>query len=227
MEENNNNEEQVVQEQEKKHICFKNHCWKMCLGMVVATFLGSFLATYFVADQIMQRRLFQYTPPIIHHQPFEDLEKMNRNSTDDLRRFFDILSRKNIQSIIDYEDEWERDFDDDFDRNLENHFNRIGKKPFEMPHFMSSAVKIKTDIDNDKYDVIINLKPFQNDESRINYNIQGKKLTVFGKSEIKEKNRSENIAFTQDFLLPENADTMNIQKQKDGNKLVISVPLKK
>ena len=37
---------------------------------------------------------------------------------------------------------------------------------------------------------------------------------------------NENVSFSQDFLLPANADINNITKTKDGKKLIISVPLK-
>ncbi len=227
MEENNTNEEQVIKEPEKKHICFENHCWKMCLGMVAAAFLGGFLAVYFIADQYMQRQFYKYEPKPMQQDYYDITEPVQINQLDELRKVFDLINSKNLQKFQEYRDEWEKDFDDDFDRELDKHFKKLGKKPFEMTHFMTNEAKIKTDIDENHYNIIVGLKPFQNDESKINYNISNKKLTVFGKSEIKEKGRSESIEFSHDFLLPENADTMNISKKKDGNKLVISVPLKR
>ena len=88
------------------------------------------------------------------------------------------------------------------------------------------SVKIKTELENDKYKVIIGLNAFQGDESKINYNVAGRKLTVFGSSKVKEKKYEQDMSFSQDFLLPYNADIANISKKKDGNKLVIEVPLK-
>ena len=79
---------------------------------------------------------------------------------------------------------------------------------------------------DDKFNVIVSLKPFQGDESKVNYNIQGRKLRVFGKSKVTDKDYEHDIEFSQDFILPENADTAKISKVKDGKKLIISVPLK-
>ena len=234
MEENNsNNEQNNIPEEpvkpEHKHICFENHCWKMCLGMVIAAFLGGFLATYFVTDQIMERQLHKYEPKHIQleYPDFSEIEDMQNQQPDDLKRIFDFVKTKNLRNIQDFEEKWEKDFDDNFDKELERQYKRIGKKPFEMPRFNSDGIKIKTNVDDDKYEVIVGLKPFQDDENKINYNINGRKLTVFGSSEIKDKQRSESINFSQDFILPENAETMDIEKKKYGNKLVISVPLKK
>ena len=54
-----------------------------------------------------------------------------------------------------------------------------------------------------KNKIIIDLKAFNGDESRINYNVTGKKLTVFGSAHVKDKNFKQDISFSQDFLLPD------------------------
>lgn len=234
MEENNTNSEQnsIPEDSIKvgnKHICFENHCWKMCLGMVIAAFLGGFLATYFVADQIAERQLYKFEPKHvqIEHPLFDEFEDIQKHQPDDMKRLFDFIRNKNLNNFQEFEDKWEKDFDDNLDREIERHYKRIGKNPFEILSFNSNEIKIKTKTDNDKYEVIVGLKPFQNDENKINYNLRGKKLTVFGNSEIKEKGKDESIAFSQDFILPDNAQTMGISKKKDGDKLIISVPLEK
>ena len=48
MEENNNLEQNTENQQMTED---KKHCWKKCLAMVIAAFLGGFLAVYFVASQ--------------------------------------------------------------------------------------------------------------------------------------------------------------------------------
>ncbi|MBQ9246417.1 Hsp20 family protein [bacterium] len=203
--ENMNNENtQNIEEQKaeiNKHVCFENHCWKMCLGMVIAAFLGGFLATYFVADQIAERQIKRYKTV----QPFNP-DRYERKILND----YDKIYEKNLR---------------EFERAFEH--NKIFDMPsFEMPKFINDGVNIKTDIDDDEYEIIIGLKPFNDDESKINYNISGKKLTVFGSSESKGKEFEQSISFSQDFILPDNADMMNIKKEKDGHKLKISVPLK-
>ncbi len=97
---------------------------------------------------------------------------------------------------------------------------------FGMKDIVLNPIKVKSEIEDNAFKVIVGLKPFQNDENKINYNVTQRKLTVFGNSQVNDKNKQEDISFTQDFILPENADITNISKTKDGSKLVISVPLK-
>ena len=206
MDENNNlNSENEQKEQEQKtdrHVCFENHCWKMCLAMVIAAFLGGFFATYFVADQIAERhmRKHSYMP-----HPFNS-ERIERKAIQD----YDKIYEKNL-----------RDFERVFERD-----NKFEVPEFNIPSLWQDGVKIETDYDDDEFEVTVSLKQFNNDESKVNYNVSGRKLTVFGNAETKDKNIEQSVSFSQDFILPDNADTANITKKKDGHKLKISVPLK-
>ncbi len=195
MEENNNNEN----EQNKKNICFENHCWKKCLGMLVAAFLGGFLAFYFVADQMMYKYHHHYfNPKKFEKRMFDDFEKSYKNDL----KYFDDMFKKHAR------------------------LPKIKNDDLVMPFFMMDSVKIKTEFEDNSFNIIIGLKPFQYDENKINYNVEGRKLTVFGESTVKDNETEQDIAFSQDFILPHNADITNIKKEKDGKKLIISVPLK-
>lgn len=203
MEENNNNQELNNYTQEPhKHVCFENHCWKKCLAMVIAAFVGGFLAFYFVTDQIMQRHHNHYfNPDKFEREMFKDMERMYKQ---DMRAFDEMFKYpKHPQKM-----------------------HKMKHNDFGMPFFMMDSVKIKTEYDDNKFNIIVCLKPFQGDESKVNYNLNGRKLTVFGKSQVKDKEYEQDIEFSQDFILPENADTAKIKKEKDGNKLIISVPIK-
>lgn len=181
---------------DEKHICFEKHCWKKCLAMVCAAFAGGFLAFYFVTDQVMHR--YHFNPQRFEKRMFDDMERMYRN---------DIKA-----------------FEDSF--NLRKKAKKMKHPEFAMPAFMVDSIKVKTEFDDNKFNIITDLKPFQDDADKVNYNVAGRKLTVFGSSEVKDKDFENDIAFSQDFILPENADTANITKVKDGHKLIISVPLK-
>ena len=118
----------------------------------------------------------------------------------------------------------------DFDRFFNEKNFRMPdtmKNDFIFTDYSDNAVKIETNYDNDKFDVIIGLKPFNNDESKIKYNISGRKLTVSGESQINDEGYREEIAFSQDFILPKNAQKDAVQKIKENQQLIISVPLKK
>ncbi len=210
MEENNNqnNEQMYSTINRKQNICFENHCWKKCLAMVLSALLGGFLASYFVMDQIADRK-FSYHPQIHHHKIKP--HNFDNNFIDD----FDKEYRQELKSFDDILKKHKKISQDFFNNDID----------FDMSPFMMEAVKIKTEIDDNKFNIIINLKPFQGDSNKVNYNVTGRKLTVFGKSELKNHNSQQDIAFSQDFILPKSADIANIQKNKEGKNLIISVPL--
>ncbi len=190
MEENNNNE--------RKNICFENHCWKKCLAMIIAAFIGGFLAFYFVADQMMYRyNHYYFNPKKFEKRLFDDMERSYKH---DLKSFEKIMKKYNMP--------------------------KMKTNDLNMPFFMMDSVKIKTELEDNNFEIIIDLKPFQYDENKVNYNIKGRKLTVFGQSMVKDSDMEQDISFSQDFILPINADIENIQKIKDGKKLIIQIPLK-
>lgn len=203
MEENNQSEIQQTEEKQecKQHICFKDHCWKMCLGMVVAAFLGGFLATYFVTDQMAERsyRKYHVISPRYEQKMFNH---MDREFNREMKNFDRKMKRHDIDDFI----------QDDF---------------AVPPMFFPEPVKIDSDINGGNYNVEVGLKPFQDDDNKINYKVVGKKLTVFGESKVDDGKNKQDISFSHDFILPENADTMNIRKERKGENLVISVPMKK
>lgn len=203
MEENNTHE---------KNINTDKNCWKKYFGMFCAAFLGGFLAVYFVADQIMDRHP---APPKFNHYKFEkrmfdDIDKMYRNH----HRNFEKMYQNDMNA-----------FKEAFKINKKFE-DRIFSE-MAMPIPITDTVKIKNYYEDDEFKVVISLKPFQGDDSKINYNVKGRKLTVFGSSKIKEKDYEHDVAFSQDFILPENADIAKVEKQKDGDKLIISVPMRK
>lgn len=198
MEENSSKQYSTIQDK-NRHVCFENHCWKQCLAMVIASFIGGFLAFYFVLDQAMLK----------HHNMHFRHHKYERNLFDDIDRMY----KQDMKA-----------FEDAFDLKKMKKFHQ--NNDFMMPLFMSNTVKIKTEYDDDKFNIIIGLKPFQNDENKIQYEINGRKLTVLGSSKVMDKNYEHDVAFSQDFILPENADLSNITKVKSGNKIIITVPIK-
>lgn len=210
MEENNTNQE-LNNNEVKKHVCFENHCWKKCLAMLCASFLGGFLAFYFVADQMMHRQPMppHFNPHHFEKRMFDDAERMYNNHRHDM----DKMYKEDMKA-----------FKEAF--KINKNFEKKMMADMGMPMLMMDSVKIKTEFEDNKFNVIVCLKPFQNDESKVNYNVNGRKLTVFGNSQVKNKEFEQDVSFSQDFILPENADTAKISKVKDGHKLIISVPIK-
>ena len=203
MEENNQLENNVsYADDKKKYECSEKFSWKRCLAMMGAAFLGGFLAVYFVTDQIMERSFYKHHK---HFNPHSFEKKINRD--------FDRMYKNDMKA-----------FDDAFKKMERKHKKQMDA--FPMPMMFMDPVKVKTEFDDNKFNIIVGLKPFQNDENKVNYNVKGRKITVFGKSEIKEKDYVNDISFSQDIILPEKSDIANIQKIKDDDKLIISVPIK-
>ncbi|MCD7878935.1 MAG: hypothetical protein LUG16_03255 [Candidatus Gastranaerophilales bacterium] len=203
MEENNN-----YNNENEKHVCFEKHCWKKCLAMLCAAFLGGFLAFYFVADQMAYK----------YHQDYFNPKKFEKRMMNDMDRMY----KRDMKA-----------FDDAFkmhDKMVkpEKHDKKqkFKRDNIDMPDFMSNSVRVKTEFEDNIYKVIIGLRPFEENENKVNYNVNGRKLTVFGNSDVKDKGFEQQISFSQDFILPENADIANIKKEKDGDKLIISVAVK-
>ena len=174
----------------------------MCLGMVIAAFIGGFLASYYVTDQIMERAIrkhFYMPPPRFEHKMFNDFDKEIQKN---FKSFDNMFNNKNGMEAFKY-----------------NHMEMI-------PTFMPEKIKIETEIEDGNYNIEVGLKTFQIDENKINYNVVGRKLTVFGESMIKNDKSKQDISFSYDFLLPDGADINNIRKYRDGKKVVISVPIK-
>ena len=234
MEEQNNTENNYSYNQG-----IKNY-WKECLGMLIAAFLGGFLAMYFVADQVFDKhnQQRQFSPNRFERQMMNDFDRMYERERKAFERNFgkfdmdfgrDINRNLGLEIEKDFnriEEQNKKAFDKMFGNKTVKKTEKSAINPFILPDMTMDSVKIKTAYENNKYKVVIGLKPFQDDESKINYNVSGRKLTVFGSSKIKEKKFEQDISFSQDFILPSNADIANISKKKDGNKLIIEVPLK-
>lgn len=85
---------------------------------------------------------------------------------------------------------------------------------------------IHTEKTDDAYKIMINLRPFDNDEKNIEVTSDGNKLTVTAAGETKKRNKNAIIRFTQSFIFPEDADLSGLSKFKEGDKYVIIIPLK-
>lgn len=194
MEENNNNEN-------NNHVHYhEKHCWKKCLAMLIAAFLGAFLAFYFVTDQMMKRYHFHHFNP----------ERFEKRMFDDLERSYKI-DRKNFDKML----------------KRQEKMLKLNRENLALPFFITEAVKITTDFADNNFNIIIDSKAFKNNENDVNYKVDNRKLTVFGSTVVKDKDFEQDVAFSQDFILPTNADTENISKDKDDKRIIITVPLKK
>jgi len=77
----------------------------------------------------------------------------------------------------------------------------------------------------DAYKIIINLKPFGNNEKNVEVNTEGSKLTINAAGETKKHNKEAIVHLTQSFIFPEEADLAKLSKFKDGDRYIIVVPV--
>jgi len=85
---------------------------------------------------------------------------------------------------------------------------------------------IQVEKTDDVYKIIVDLKPFNNDERNVKVTREGETLTVGVAGEIKKHSKDLIINLTQRFIFPDNADLDDMSKFKEGNKYYIVVPIK-
>ncbi len=100
---------------------------------------------------------------------------------------------------------------------------RDWKKGMLLEHKAGQILHIEKD--KNSYKIVIDLKPFDNDEKNVEVTTDNKTLTIVAAGETKKHNKEELIRFTQSFIFPDNANLEDIHKFKDGKKYVIVVPI--
>ncbi|MBR6163917.1 Hsp20/alpha crystallin family protein [bacterium] len=206
MDEQNNQENQEVKSTEQpkatepKHQCMKNDCWKKCLAMTLAAFLGGFLAVYFVADNFYHHKM--------KHNRFHKIQRFN--NYDDSFYFRPEFDRKQLRMIENEQAKMLKDFE---------------KTPWSMVPMFANPVKVKAFYDNDTFKVVVDTKNFDKKDSKIEYKINGRKLTVSGKSEVKDKGYESDVEFSQDIILPEKVNSVEAKVSQDENNWVLSIPV--
>lgn len=86
---------------------------------------------------------------------------------------------------------------------------------------------IQVEKTDDVYKIIIDLKPFNNDERNVKITRDGDALTVGVAGEIKKHSKDLIVHLTQKFIFPDNAILDDISKFKEGNKYYIVVPIRR
>ena len=92
--------------------------------------------------------------------------------------------------------------------------------------FVSEPVKIQTVQEDDFYKIIMDLKAFNGDDKNITIKAKPHSVKIEGKYDSKTKNAQKDVVYVQSFSLPEEIDTAKVTKKKDGNKCIITLPIK-
>lgn len=175
-------------------------------GIFIAIFLGAFLAFYLIFGNMATYR-YSYNSSAMAEDIFKDQQKQ-----------FDELNKQ---------------FDHQFDLQVNQAFNPQFKTFPDDNHFVSSIIQldniktsgvgIKTEDDKDFYKIIINLKPFNNDEKNVKVAVKNNRIDISAKYENKDK-KSLNSAYAyQSITLPTKIDETKISQKRINDQLIIAI----
>ncbi|MBO5435748.1 Hsp20/alpha crystallin family protein [bacterium] len=103
-------------------------------------------------------------------------------------------------------------------------FDKEIRKEKKLERKASDLIQVeKTD---DAYKIIVDLKPFNNDEKNVSVTRDGDALTINLAGEVKKYNKDLLVHLTQKFIFPDEANLDEISKFKDGNNYYIVVPIR-
>lgn len=175
MEENSENKNEIKD-------CDCSHDKWIKFGLIViAVFLGCYLATYYLLDQMRHSYYMPVRP--IH----------------------------NIDNVIEEQD---RIFDD------------MDEMPLDLNAMIPmSASVVQTFKKDDAYIVVVDLKPFNGESSKIKTQVTPNRISIQGEKFTSKKHTQSDYNFSQSFVFPEKINVKGVTKEKIKGKLVIILPI--
>lgn len=113
--------------------------------------------------------------------------------------------------------------------NKHNQMAKMLKRDFEREErfFEQEKSYIHVEKKNDAYEIIVNLKPFDNDEKNVEVSTDGDTLTVSAAGISDTKRQGRMIKVMQQYGFDEDVDFEKIKKERKGSDYIITVPFKK
>ena len=84
---------------------------------------------------------------------------------------------------------------------------------------------IKVEKTPQNYRIVVDLRPFDNDEKNVEVNTNGNSLMVTAVGEYNKHGHNEIVRISQSFSFDDDTDLSKITKIREGNDYVIVVPL--
>lgn len=108
----------------------------------------------------------------------------------------------------------------------EQRFDHMAKKALMQQYKMDQNVAqyIHVEKTKDAYKIIIDLKPFDNNEKNVEVRTEGNTLIINAAGERNSRRKQEIVRFSQAFAFGDDVDMNNITKVREGDKYIISVP---
>lgn len=107
------------------------------------------------------------------------------------------------------------------EKNFEKFEYDLGEHPF-LPKSRPMLVNLVKE--NNEYKIIVDLKPLDGNENKVNVKIKDNIISVNGELDKQTHKGEEIINFSQSYYLDENLKTDKMTKEKRGDKYIITIP---
>ena len=107
------------------------------------------------------------------------------------------------------------------EKNFEKFEYDLGEHPF-LPKTRPMLVNLVKE--NDEYKIIVDLKPLDGNENKVNVKIKDNIISVNGELDRQTHRGEEILNFSQAYYLDENLQTDKMTKEKKGDKYIITIP---
>lgn len=94
---------------------------------------------------------------------------------------------------------------------------------YRMDEKIASFVRMEKT--NDAYKIIINLKPFDNNEKNVKVSVNNNVLNISAAGERATGHNQEIVRYSQNFTFGDDVDLDKLTKMKDGNDYIITIPM--
>lgn len=108
-------------------------------------------------------------------------------------------------------------------RQMDKMINRQFKKDAAMERVIKHFVRVEQTPEN--YKIIIDLKPFDDNEKNVEVTTSGNSLTINAAGEREKHGHNEIIKLSQTFSFDDDVDLSKINKIREGNEYIIVVPI--
>ena len=104
---------------------------------------------------------------------------------------------------------------------------RYERRAFHHEQRMADAVSdfIHVEKTPDSYKIVIDLRPFDNDEKNVEEKPEGNTILINAAGEKNKHNKKEILRFSQAFNFGNDVDLENMTKIREGNNYIINIPL--
>lgn len=108
-------------------------------------------------------------------------------------------------------------------RRADKMMNRQIQKDMAVERGIQRYIKVERNSQN--YKIVIDLKPFDNNEKNIEVTTEGNSLTINAAGENKKHGHNEIVRLSQTFSFDEDVDLEKINKIREGNEYIIVIPI--